>query len=422
MFSALLLAQDENGERLTDDEVRDELMTLLLAGHETTATGLAWTFDLLLHNAAVLAARAPTATSAYLDAVVKEALRLRPVIPGVGRVVARAEPFELGGYVVPAGHRDQPLDPDHPPPRRPLPRPGRFRPERFLGPGGAAGHLHVGPVRRRHPPLPRRQLRADGDADRARRVLERATLAAVNAELDRGQFRGITLAPKEGVQVFFFFFIKKKKKKKKRVSSRAMLLYDSAVSGNCYKVRLLFAQLGIAYERRELDVIDRTDRPKVLGALNPGLRVPTLVFDDGRALGESDAILFRLAEGTPSCRTDPFERAQVLQWMFFEQYSHEPNIAVLRFWAPIAGTEPPRRRELRPSESGGHARAGRAGAPPARAVSGLSATRYSIADIALYAYTHVAPEGGFDLAALPGGPARGWLGWPTSPATCPIDD
>ena len=111
-----------------------------------------------------------------------------------------------------------------------------------------------------------------------------------------------------------------------------MRLYDSGVSGNCYKVRLLLAQLGLDYERVELDVVDRSNRPDVLGGLNPALRVPTLVLDDGRALGESNAILWWLAEGSAFLPTDPFERAQVLQWQFFEQYDHEPNVAVARFW------------------------------------------------------------------------------------------
>ena len=118
-----------------------------------------------------------------------------------------------------------------------------------------------------------------------------------------------------------------------------MLLYNSAVSGNCYKVRQLFAHLGIEYERREVSVIDRSGRHELLGALNPALRVPTLVLDDGRSLGESDAIMFYFAEGSPYLPDDRFERAQVLQWLFFEQYSHEPYIAVARFWA-IAGITP----------------------------------------------------------------------------------
>src|SRR5258705_6595315 len=119
-----------------------------------------------------------------------------------------------------------------------------------------------------------------------------------------------------------------------------MLLYDSAVSGNCYKVRLLLAQLGIPYERRELSVTDRSNRPALLGALNPALRVPTLVLDDGRPLAESNAILWYFGDGTAYVPDDAYERAQVLQWLFFEQYVHEPNIAVARFWVRYASAPP----------------------------------------------------------------------------------
>jgi glutathione S-transferase len=183
-----------------------------------------------------------------------------------------------------------------------------------------------------------------------------------------------------------------------------MLLYNSRVSGNCYKVRLLFAHLGIAYERHELDVIDRSNRPEVLGGLNPALRVPTLVLDDGRSLGESDAIIFYFAEGTPYLPEDSFERAQVLQWMFFEQYSHEPYIAVARFWR-IAGIEPgPPEREAK--LSWGH-RALTAMDDHLTDRTFLVGERYTIADIALYAYTHVAPEGGFELDPYPA--IRDWL-------------
>jgi glutathione S-transferase len=177
-----------------------------------------------------------------------------------------------------------------------------------------------------------------------------------------------------------------------------MLLYDSRVSGNCYKVRQLFAHLGIAYERREVDVIDRSGRRELLGALNPGLRVPTLVLDDGRSLAESNAIMFYFAEGTPYLPEDRYERAQVLQWLCFEQYSHEPYIAVARFWA-LAGITPPE-DEAEAKRRGGTA--------ALRAMEGhlagrefLVAERYTIADIALYAYTHVAPEGGFELEPYP---------------------
>jgi glutathione S-transferase len=183
-----------------------------------------------------------------------------------------------------------------------------------------------------------------------------------------------------------------------------MLLYDAAISGNCYKVRLLFAKLGIGYERRELSVFDRSDRPQVIGELNPGLRVPTLVLDDGRALAESGAILFHFAEGTEYLPADAFERAQVLQWMFFEQYDLEPNIAVLRFWAE-AGTSHPD-AEVQAKREGGE----RALRALERHLDGrrfLVGDAYSIADIALYAYTHVAPEGGFTLQPYPA--VEAWL-------------
>jgi glutathione S-transferase len=182
-----------------------------------------------------------------------------------------------------------------------------------------------------------------------------------------------------------------------------VLLYNSQVSGNCYKVRLLLTQLGIPFDVRELSVIDRSNRSEVIGRLNPALRVPTLVFDDGRSLGESGAIIFHFAEGTEYLPEDAFERAQVLQWMFFEQYDVEPNIAVVRFWA-IAGIDPaPAELEAR-RQAGG------------RALSALDrhlgerqflvGDRYTIADIALYAYTHVAPEGGFALEPYPA--VRAW--------------
>ena len=116
-----------------------------------------------------------------------------------------------------------------------------------------------------------------------------------------------------------------------------MLLYNSAISGNCYKVRLLLAHLGISYERREVDVVDRSTRDEVLGGLNPDLRVPTLVLDDGRPIAESGAILWYFGEGTRFVPTDRYDRAKVLQWMFFEQYTHEPAIAVVRFLVAYSG-------------------------------------------------------------------------------------
>jgi cytochrome P450 len=198
IFSALLLAQDEDGQRLSDQEVRDELVTLLLAGHETTATGLAWCLDLLLHDPAVHE-RARQGDERYLDAVVKESLRLRPVIPGVGRVV-RGEPFRVNGYTVPPGveinpsiriiHRRADLYPD----------PGAFRPERFLvdDPPDTYTWIPFGGGTRRC-------LGASFALMEMRiviaRVLERATLQAVDRKPAKVQFRGITLAPKDGVRV-----------------------------------------------------------------------------------------------------------------------------------------------------------------------------------------------------------------------------
>ena len=183
-----------------------------------------------------------------------------------------------------------------------------------------------------------------------------------------------------------------------------MLLYNSPVSGNCYKVRLLFAHLGIDYEQRELDVIDRSNRPEVLGRLNPALRVPTLVMDDGRVLAESNAIINYFAEGTDYLPADRFERAQVLQWQFFEQYDVEPNIAVARFWR-IAGIAPSAENltaKMRGGEASLKAIEGRLTEHPF-----LVGDRYTIADIALYAYAHVAPEGGFELEPHPA--INAWL-------------
>ncbi len=177
-----------------------------------------------------------------------------------------------------------------------------------------------------------------------------------------------------------------------------MLLYDNDVSGNCYKVRLLLSQLGIDYERRQLDVLDRSNRPDVLGGLNPALRVPTLVLDDGRPLAESNAILCYFADGTEYLPEDRYERAQVLQWMFFEQYSHEPFIAVARFWA-LFGVEPSDADRTAKHKGGLKALAAMESHLKGRRF--LVGDRYTIADISLYAYTHVAPEGGFSLEPYP---------------------
>jgi glutathione S-transferase len=198
-----------------------------------------------------------------------------------------------------------------------------------------------------------------------------------------------------------------------------MLLYDSPVSGNCYKVRLLLAHLGIPYERQTVDVRDRSDRRELLGHLNPGLTVPTLVLDDGRPLGESAAILWYFGEGTRFVPEDAYERAQVLQWMFFEQYQLEPTIAVVRFWVAFSGRpeefEPEREAKMKGGERSLR-----------RLERGLDGRDYlvgdslTLADIALYGYTHVAEEGGFSLEPYPA--VCGWLRRVASePGHVPID-
>jgi glutathione S-transferase len=178
-----------------------------------------------------------------------------------------------------------------------------------------------------------------------------------------------------------------------------MLLFDSQISGNCYKVRLLLAQLGRSYDRREVDVVDRSGRRELLGGLNPALRVPTLVLDDGRPLAESNAILWHLGRETPYVPADPYLQALLLQWLFFEQYSHEPYIAVVRFWVAFAKDPPPQATIAARREPGYRALEAMEGELSDRRY--LVGDRYSIADIALYAYTHVADEGGFELERYP---------------------
>jgi glutathione S-transferase len=198
-----------------------------------------------------------------------------------------------------------------------------------------------------------------------------------------------------------------------------VLLYDSPVSGNCYKVRLLLAHLGIPYERRTMDVVDRSDRADVLGGVNPALRVPTLMLDESRPLAESGAILWYFGEGTPWVPADAYERAQVLQWMFFEQYDHEPSIAVVRFWLAYSGRPEAFADRLEERTAAGHrALAAMEGHLHGREF--LVGAGPTLADIALYAYTHVAPEGDFDLAAYPA--IRAWLARVAAlPGHVPID-
>ena len=183
-------------------------------------------------------------------------------------------------------------------------------------------------------------------------------------------------------------------------------LYDYLPSGNGYKVRLLLTQLGIPFERIELDILKGTTRTPEFLQKNLNGRIPVVELEDGGFLAESNAILFYFAEGTPFLPADRWQRAQALQWMFFEQYSHEPNIATSRFWLQHLELTPERKAALAQKRPLGYA----ALDVMEKHLTGRSffvGEQYSIADIALYAYTHVAGEGGFDLAKYPN--IRAWL-------------
>ena len=184
-------------------------------------------------------------------------------------------------------------------------------------------------------------------------------------------------------------------------------LHNNMPSGNAYKVRLMLTQLGIPFERTLYDVDRAETRTPDFLAKNPNGRIPVLELSPGRFLAESNAILCYLAEDTHFMPADRLQRAQVMQWLFFEQYNHEPNVATMRYWI----THKVEMTEFRQK------------AMPVKRQDGIAAlgvmerhladrewfvgTAYSIADIALYAYTHVADQGGFDLAPFPA--IRRWL-------------
>ena len=182
-----------------------------------------------------------------------------------------------------------------------------------------------------------------------------------------------------------------------------MILHEYAPSGNCYKIRLTAAHLGIVLERRHYDILQSETRtPAFLSSVNANGRIPVLEVD-GRFLPESNAACFYLADGAPLVPDDRWDRADMLRWMFWEQYNHEPNIATLRFWRAYVGEArlSAEQRELLPvRHAGGEAALALMDEHLARRdwfVGGA----FSVADIALYAYTHVADEGGFDLSAWP---------------------
>ncbi len=172
-------------------------------------------------------------------------------------------------------------------------------------------------------------------------------------------------------------------------------LYQYNSSGNCYKIRLLLNMLNIEYESIEIDILKKESRTPEFLKINPNGRIPVLEHQ-GNILPESNAALWYLAKGTPYLSNDNFLAAQTLQWMFFEQYSHEPFIATSRFWIHILKAADQYQQQLEQKQAGGYA-----------ALDIMEqhlgqqryfvANQFSIADIALYAYTHVAEEGHFDL-------------------------
>ena len=184
-------------------------------------------------------------------------------------------------------------------------------------------------------------------------------------------------------------------------------LYDYLPSGNGYKVRLLLTQLGIPFERIELNIIEGQTRTAEFLFKFPNGRIPAVELDNGKLLFESNAIISYFAEGTQFLPADRFQRAQILQWLFFEQYSHEPYIASVRYLVMHPDVVDPRRAILetmmRPrgydalGVMEGHL----------KSHQWFVGEHYSVADIALYAYTHVADEGGFNLADYPA--VRAWL-------------
>jgi len=186
-----------------------------------------------------------------------------------------------------------------------------------------------------------------------------------------------------------------------------MRLFDDLDSGNGYKVRLVLAQLGLRYDWTELDIDTGATRTPEFLKRNLNGRVPTLELDDGTHLAESNAILWYLAEGSPFVPSDRISRAQTLQWMFFEQYSHEPFVATPRYIVKHLPANHTRRAELPERLAKGRAALAVMDAH-LKARAFFVAERYTIADIALYAYTHVAHEGGHDLE--PYSNVRAWVG------------
>ena len=183
-------------------------------------------------------------------------------------------------------------------------------------------------------------------------------------------------------------------------------VYGDLRSGNCYKVKLMLHLLGLPYEWIAIDILKGETQGEAFLAKNPNGKIPVLELEDGTCLWESNAILNYLADGTGFLPVEPRLRTQVLQWQFFEQYSHEPNVAVARFIQLYQGMPAERMDEYQRCQKLGY-KALRVMEKQLQQTEYLVGSQYSIADIALYAYTHVADDGGFDLAEFPA--IRGWL-------------
>lgn len=188
--------------------------------------------------------------------------------------------------------------------------------------------------------------------------------------------------------------------------SDKIVFYGDSISGNCYKLQHACAELGIDYEWRETGVLNGDTRTEEFLAMNPNGKVPIMALPDGRVLPESNAILCYLADGSDLAGGDRFERAEVMQWLFFEQYSHEPFIATSRFIVKYLGSPADRQEDLEAKRPGGY-RALDVMEQHLGEQEWIANDRFSIADIALFAYTHVAHEGGFSLEKYP--LVRAWI-------------
>ncbi|WP_211829900.1 glutathione S-transferase family protein [Kistimonas asteriae] len=183
-------------------------------------------------------------------------------------------------------------------------------------------------------------------------------------------------------------------------------VFGDSLSGNCYKIQLLLNHLAIDHNWRPVDILNGDTHTARFLELNANGKIPVVVLEDGRLLAESNAILNYFAEGTDYLPNDRYQRAKVLEWQFFEQYSHEPYIAVARFIARYQGMPESRQEEFQSKQVGGYkaleVMEQQLGVSPY-----LAGTTLSIADISLFAYTHVAHEGGFNLQRFPA--IRRWI-------------